>query len=691
MRIRRRSVLLVVLASGGPLRAEPGAQVPSAPTLTPDVVAAETIEITDLRVPRRPVDDPATVTVVERPELARSAHLVTDDVVRSVPSVAMFRRSSSLVADPTSQGLNLRGVGPSAVARALVLRDGIPVNDPFGGWVYWRAIPSTSIERIEIQPSGATVFGNFGLGGVLGIASRPIAERTVEALVAGGSYGTWRGAVRATDHLAGFGIELDAERVQSRGFTPVASHDRGAVDGPAASDHVAAGLRVERGDGPSTLRGFARVFDEDLAAGTRYTTAAVRTLTYGASWRYVYGRARVDLTAFAGHQRFEQTRARVAPDRARAEPASHQRTPSSNQGASAMWTTRAGERHTLQLGVDAARVTGTATDAITPAMMTDPSVVERAAGGEQRFLGVFVQDSIRVTPRLELGAAVRVDGWQQLDGERRLVRGSGEVTRVAFDDREELQVSPRLGALRHLGEHVAVRGSIYRAFRAPTLNELYRPFQVGTVLTAANAALRPEVLWGGELGPQLVVGTLVARATGFWNETSDPIFNATLAMPAPDGATRMRQNLGKARVAGVELEASWRPRAAWTTTVAYTLADARVTEAPEHPDLVGKRLAQDPRHRAVAGLAYDDPRIATASVELRYTSRQFEDDLNTLPMGAYVVVDVFARRDLAYGVSAFASVLNVFDRAYLVGRAGVDTIGQPRTLLVGVAFASGED
>ena len=110
---------------------------------------------------------------------------------------------------------------------------------------------------------------------------------------------------------------------------------------------------------------------------------------------------------------------------------------------------------------------------------------------------------------------------------------------------------------------------MYRAFRAPTLNELYRPFQVGTVMTAANAALRPEVLWGGELGPQLVVGTLVARATGFWNEISDPIFNATLAMPAPDGATRMRQNLGQARVAGVELETSWRPFAAWTAIRAF--------------------------------------------------------------------------------------------------------------------------
>ena len=651
--------------------------------------ADETIEITDLRAPRLPSDDPAAVSVLERSDIERTPLVTTDDVIRLVPSVAMFRRSSSLTADPTSQGLNLRGVGPSAVARALVLRDGIPLNDPFGGWVYWRAVPTGSIERIEIQPSGATLFGNFGLGGAVGISSRSILQRSVEASALGGSFGTFRGAVRGTERIGDLGIEVDAERLRSDGFVPISEEDRGAVDHAAASEHVSAGLRLEHERGGSRLGAFGRVFDEDLDAGTQFTTAGVRTLTYGASWQVTQGRQRVDVTAFAGHQQFDQTRARVTPDRASAALSSAQETPSNNQGASAMWTRRLGAKHTLQLGADAMRVSGTATDRITPAMVTDEAVVERAAGGEQRFLGVFAQDSIQATSSLELGAAVRIDGWQQRDGERRIARASGETMTTGFDDRNELQLSPRLGALYHVDGQLAMRGSVYRAFRAPTLNELYRPFQVGTVLTAANADLAPEILWGGELGPQVIAGTLVARATAFYNRMTDPITNATLATPAPDGAMRMRQNLGRARVAGLQLEASWRPREAWVLTGGYTCVDAKVTEGPE--ELVGKRLAQDPKHRATGSIGFDDRAIGTFAAEVRYVSRQFEDDLNTLPMGGVVLVDLLARRHVAYGISAFASAINVFDRRYIVGRAGVDTIGQPRTILVGLAFATGSN
>ena len=99
-----------------------------------------------------------------------------------------FRRSSSAIADPTSQGLSLRGIGSSAVSRALVLRDGVPENDPFGGWMYWRGVSPLDLQRIEIAPGGAAApFGNVALGGVVRLVSRPIEPRRLQALIAGGS------------------------------------------------------------------------------------------------------------------------------------------------------------------------------------------------------------------------------------------------------------------------------------------------------------------------------------------------------------------------------------------------------------------------------------------------------------------------------------------------------------------------
>jgi outer membrane receptor protein involved in Fe transport len=313
------------------------------------------------------------------------------------------------------------------------------------------------------------------------------------------------------------------------------------------------------------------------------------------------------------------------------------------------------------------------------------TLVRRSAGGEQRFAGVFAQDAMTVTPDLEVAAALRLDAWQNVHGSRTLTTGDGTMTTTPLADTSRVQIDPRIGAVFHVTHELAVRGSGYRAFRAPTLNELYRPFQVGTVLTAANEQLKPETLWGAELGTQLVLEGVTAQVTGFWNRMTDPITNVTLPQPV-DGAARQRQNLGRTRIFGVDLDASWRPSDAWTVRVGHMFSDGKVTEASTQPDLVGKRLAQAPRQRTTAAVTFDDDRIATVMAQVRYLGRQFEDDLNTLPIESVVLVDVRAERRVWGEFSAFASGQNLFDRRYLVGRAGIDTEGAPRTFELGIAY-----
>jgi len=148
-------------------------------------LVGETV-VTASRAPRLRTEVPADVTVLERTDLEQSASPLLDDVLRKIPDVGTFRRSSSRVADPSSQGLNLRGVGPSAVSRALVLVDGLPLNDPFGGWVYWQSVPGLSIGSVEIVPGGSSVlYGTTALGGVINVRSRPLDVAGAEADVGG--------------------------------------------------------------------------------------------------------------------------------------------------------------------------------------------------------------------------------------------------------------------------------------------------------------------------------------------------------------------------------------------------------------------------------------------------------------------------------------------------------------------------
>ena len=223
-------------------------------------------------------------------------------------------------------------------------------------------------------------------------------------------------------------------------------------------------------------------------------------------------------------------------------------------------------------------------------------------------------------------------------------------------------VSPKL--VLHLRPHEAVQLRLagYRAFRAPTLNELYRPFQVGTVVTQANPLLDPEILWGEDAGAEVQVARAVrVRVTGFGNLLDSPIVNRSL----PDGS-RMRVNLGAAG--------------------SYVLADARVSAGDEA--LVGKQLSQDPAHRFVASLSFSKPEWFTAMVQVRVLGESFEDDRNTLKIPTVTLCDASVSRVLVHGFEVFAAAQNLFGAVYVVGRAGVDTVGPPFSFRAGLRLRS---
>lgn len=643
--------------------------LPSAALADEATTTSTIVSVTASRLPRLLREVPASVTVLSRAEIERHPSLTTDALVRSVPSAQTFRRSSSLAADPTAQGLNIRGLAPSGVSRALVLVDGIPANDPFGGSIYWRALPRLGLDRIELVPGGGSaLYGSAALGGVLELHSRPIDRDALEVEAWAGSHAQAGGAGRATVTGERARIALEGELLRMDGHAVVAESQRGPVDRDAPSSHGVAQARLELDPHPDArVAATLGYFDHHQNGGTRFTTAQVRQLrasTQVELWQ------QLTLTLFAGWTTFDQTRARIAEGRVSEVLSAEQHVPSDDQGVSVVY--RAPELrtlgvHRLGLGSDARRVSGVSRERVGDAT--------RRSGGEQRLVGLFAEDAWTPHPALEVSLAIRGDLVEDRDG---ISAGVEHAPRTTLEPslRAGLRIEP-LAAL-------ALRGSVHRSFRAPTLAELYRPFQVGSVRTAANAALEPEVAWGAEAGVELRLGSAwLARATTFWTELERPIINATLAMPLPDGAQRQRQNLGQARVRGVEAALEGRPWRGWSVLLAYDLVDAVVTE---HPTLIGKQLPQDPAHRATATVSFRDPELLFATVELRVLGQQYEDDLNTLPLDASVLISASLARAITESLELYAAVENVLDSTYVVGRAGVDTIGAPLMARVGLRY-----
>jgi outer membrane receptor protein involved in Fe transport len=608
----------------------------------------ETIVVSAARESEPATEASGAVTAIPGKEIARAKAL--DEALRRDPSFAVFRRSSSLVADPTSQGVNLRGIGPSGVSRALVLEDGVPLNDGFGGWVYWGAVPRLGVQRVEIAPGASSaLYGSSALGGVVQVITRPVEDR-LEVELEGGRFGTAEGALSLSGRGERVGASLDAEGLRTDGYGIVA--EPGAVDRAAGSRRAAARARIEASLGGGAIA-TARLsgFTEDQNGGTGFTTASARQALASVD----LSAGSVEARAFARWARFDQDRARLSPDRNAESLASTQRAPADDQGASIEW-----RRGGLLLGADARRIFGRSIE-----NMPAGAVASRSASGEQRSFGAFAQQLFQPLSFMRVQAAVRLDFWRNLGGVRHEVSSAGDPADTDLPDRSDVAVSPRLAVRVQALSWMSVRAAAYRSFRAPTLNELYRPFQVGQVRTDANPRLGPETLLGAEAG----FDTRWLRMTAFYADLRDPITNATVGP-----GLQMRQNLGSARVLGLELEAAWRPVSPLRLSAAWTFTDAKATSS----DVDGRALPQDPRHRLVAAVSFADARWAEVELAVRWTSEQFEDDRNQLRLPGFAVVDLSLSRAVASGWEVFVAAENLLDRRYLAGlQGGVATLGQP--------------
>lgn len=642
----------------------------------------EEVVVTATRSARTVGNVPMAVTILQSDEIERSPSKTLDELLRISPSFTLFRRSSSVAADPSSQGVKLRNVGASGISRALVLVDGIPANDPFGGWVAWRAVPRLGLQRIEIVPGGGSaLYGNYALGGVIQAFSRPIEPNEFDLAAEYGTSDTMQVAGRAAGRWGTVGGALEGEFFDSNGYPVVADYARGAIDGDTPSRHTTVNGRLEIR--PNSRLGIdlkGSYFDEDLNGGTQYTTAALQRLEFSGSARYAIDDAGVLDFALFGHDgEFKQNRARVGPGRNSEVLSAQQDVPTSDLGVSLLWSSpplQRGGTHSLAVGTDARWIDGTTREALYPTTASLPGnpTVQRDAGGEQRLLGVFAQDIYDYSDSVSASLALRYDRWQNLSGSRLERAYDGTETLTEFDDRSDEEFSPKAGLRVRVNDRVAARGTVYRSFRAPTLDELYRPFQVGTVRTDANEDLSPETVSGADVGLDLGGhGGPTARLTAFWNEMQDPIVNVSTGTN-----TRQRQNLGKARIWGFEFDGSWVFAQHWSTGLAYTRAKTEVTEAPGQPQLLGKQLPQAPESLARLSLSFDNPDRLTANLQIRYVGKQYENDINTLPMEDVVLTDVFASWHVTRRLDLLVSIENVFDETYLVGRSGVDTIGQPR-------------
>lgn len=670
---------IVVTAKGfqklqQPWSAAVGATAELQLAMSPATVSQQVV-VTAARTQTPLGETPISVTQLTQKDLQATPALTLNDKLRQIPGFSLFRRSSSRIANPGTMGASLRGLGGSAASRVLVLEDGIPLNDPFGSWVYWDRVPDMSVSSVEVLQGGASsLYGSDALAGVIQFLTRPPEPATLSVEASYGNQNTpdlslWTSGVKGPWE-ASFGGEV----FSTDGYILVPGAYRGSVNVPANSEDGTADLMIVRKIGEQS-QVFARgwYFNDARGNGTPLQNNNIQMGEGALGANLDLGSAgSLQLRFYGEAETYHQTFSSVATNQNSETLTDTQTVPAQGVGGSALWRRNLGRRQTIVAGLDDHEEIGRSNDLLALAHK------DNSSGGHQRTTGVFGEDLIQIAPSWLLTVSTRFDNWRNFDGSLYSIGAAPGSTGVntLYASRSYQAFSPRASLLHQFNSHVAWSASVYRAFRAPTLNELYRPFRVGITETENNPLLNAERLTGVDAGVD-VTGfnrRLEVRGTFFYNQIIDGIENVEIGATPPPPATPTlitaeKMNLGRTTSPGFEIDVVDRLADRFLLSGGYEYIDATVSSFPRtnptlQPNLVGLWVPQVSHNQLTFQAEYSNPSFISFSVDGRYMGKQYDDATNFYSMGSFFVLDAEASHQLRHGLEIFTAFENLFNAQY---------------------------
>ena len=641
----------------------------------------ESVTVTAYRSPLASGDSPASTRILTAQHLRQAAGISLDDKLRQVPGFELFRRTSSLVANPTTEGVSLRGLGSTAASRSLVVFDEIPIADAFGGWIHWEELPPPAIHSVELVRGGASdLYGSSAIGGVISIVPvRPDANR-FQLSTSYGSEATSDNSALGMLKLGKWSGLVSGQVLATDGYVLIAPNLRGPIDQPnnvhgqnalTEFDHALSHA------GRIFLRG--SVLNENRHNGTPVQINSTRLWRYagGADWGNLVVRL------FGDNEHYSQTFSTINASRTAETLTRIGKDPADELGAAGHWHQPVGTHLLLLAGADIHDVRAADYETLFTGARGHLNTTAR-----QRQSGVYGE--VLFTPTAwTLSASGRVDHFSNFDASQ--YKTATAPPPLTLPQLNQTVFDPRIGITRRLTTALALSASAFRAYRAPTENELYRTGQVGQQTTLPNPNLLSERATGWEAGVHTDLPSIgsTVRVSYFWTQINRPITALTLST-TPTSSLLMRENLGQIESRGVSLDFASRPANWLSIEGGYQYADATVTSNAKQPNLVGNWIPQVARNMATTQVALSRRRLGLLSVQGRYSGRQFDDDANQYLLHSYFRLGAYASHDFGHHLTAFAAGDNLLDRTIEAGKTPTLTLASPRVARFGLRINFGE-
>lgn len=653
------------------------------------------------------LSSPAIEVLLDGETLRYAPQHSLDGILRDVPGFRLYRRTDSATAHPTTQGVSLGNVGPNGASRSLVLLDGIPMNDPFGGWVAWNRIPPSYFSAVRLAPqAGVSPWGTASLGGVIALDSRFLNDAPFAFVqTSAGDRIRHEGAIAfAQDTNSGttriFG---GLQETDFAGYPVIRKDRRGSVDINASSRSQSydAGVRqalAPGGDWHLTLR--SQGWQESRNNGTLLTTNSSDALDFSVRLSRDAGPSEwaMESILFAQQRHLESSFSSVSADRSSEKPSLDQYgVPSNSYGFIHRLRIPLSEEHSLGTGFDLRTTEGVTKERF----LYDGSdfTKEREAGGRQLDAGVYLQDTWTPSTHWQFHAGTRIEWHEERDGHR---SEWGLHPRTVLPEREyenNQTFTPNFTLSSKWTPEKWLEWStvFYSGARNPTLNELYRPFRTQYVVLLANPELRKESVLGGEFGVQLKpVAGWQLHLRAFENRLRDAIANVNKVqgpgtfpdwgkLPTEDVQGARRENIDRVEVHGLDAGVEWKLGHGLTASAAWLGTHSEVRQCAAKRSLEGRALPQVPGQQISVQLK-GDYTLWRWDLDGRWVSTQFDDDDNQRNLASYATLDVRVTRKLGKKTEISAALENATDSEIQTARdkKGTIAIGTPRMWSIGL-------
>jgi outer membrane receptor protein involved in Fe transport len=646
------------------------------------------ISVTAYRTPIGDLESPASTRILSSSEVRQAAGITLDAQLRLIPGVETFRRSSSLVANPSSQGISLRGLGSTSASRTLVTEDDVPLNDAFAGWIHWEEVPELSIHSVELVRGGASdLYGSSAIGGVVNILPEKPTEDSLQVKSSYGGEGTYEESLLAEGHRGKWGALATGGMVGTDGFIQEAPGERGLVDEPSNVHAQNGMLLLDRQMGQ--LRTFLRsnALNEARGNGTPLQQNGTRLWRYatGADWTNAHGGSLV-FRAYGSTEHYRQTFSTISGNRDSEVLNRFAKTPDDELGGVLHWSQPLGRGLLAVVGADTHDVRADDQEIVISKTQLQSHV---NLSDRQRQTGIYAE-LLWIHKAWTVSSSARMDWFSNFDGYQWApsVLKEPRTSAHPFD--------PRLGLSRRIGQHYALSASGSLGYRAPTPNELYRSTQVGSLLTLPNGDLHSERSIGWEAGAAMEHRWGTLRTSYFWTAVNQPITALTIDTQSTP-IKLMRENLGQIQSRGVSVDYQLQPTRWMTMEGGYQHTNAMVTQyIPETNQtgnaasgLVGNWIPQVAHNMATLQVRGFRPALGTLSIQGKLSGRQYDDDANDYLLHGYFKLDAYASHEIGKRWEVFTSGENLMNRQIEVGRTPALTLGMPRVARVGFRLKLG--